>query len=148
MFCKLRRNFGLFCSVPEIVWVGVGLMQIITQYTCPVSQAKRKLQMTLKYSRLLSREGARHCFIHASGVDIHKLIRKTKKNLQNQMSQLLLETGRTQERNLGIQKETKTIYGLKPTNHKPRPFWTRSNICFLTERSAKMIDGTEKPKVP
>ena len=33
------------------------------------------------------------------------------------------------------------------TNHYPFEL-IQVNICFLTERSAKMIDGTEKPKIP
>ena len=61
-------------------------MQITMQCACPASQGKAKLQMTLNYSRIakeiamvsgiLAMEGARHCFIHASGVDIHKKDKK------------------------------------------------------------------------
>ena len=33
------------------------------------------------------------------------------------------------------------------TNYDPFEL-IQVNICFVTERSAKMIDGTEKPKIP
>ena len=54
-------------------------------------------------------EGARHCFIHISGVDIHE---KDKKKSSNQMSQLLPETGRSQKQTKWIkihQSQTITL---------------------------------------
>ena len=54
-------------------------------------------------------EGARHCFIHISGVDIHE---KDKKKSSNQMSQLLPETGWSQKQTKWIkihQSQTITL---------------------------------------
>ena len=59
-------------------------------------------------------EGARHCFIHTSGVDIHE---KDKKSLRTKWVNYCLK--QDDHRN----KQN----GSKSTNQKPLPFWTHSS---------------------
>ena len=82
-------------------------------------------------------EGARHCFIHISGVDIHE---KDKKKVF-EPNESIIAWNRT------ITETNKMDENPPITNHYPFEL-IQVNICFLTERSAKMIDGTEKPKIP
>ena len=69
-------------------------------------------------------------------------IRKIRKNREaNLTSRLLLKTGRSQNNK---------PWNTKSTNHASQTmtFWTHASKHVFPKRSAKMIDGTEKPKIP
>ena len=81
----------------------------------------------------LSRAGDRHCFILEKDKD-----RKDQKNLRRKLVDLILpETGLSQATNLETRKQNKVDRNEQITSKDVFP-----------KRSAKMIDGTEKPKIP
>ena len=90
----------------------------------------------------LSREGGRHCFILASD--------KNKKDQKILRSKLVHYCP-----NLDYHKQRTLKYRKKPdrsraTNHKSQnlTFCTRTNKRVFPKRFARMIDGTEKPRIP
>ena len=81
----------------------------------------------------LSRAGGRHCFILEKDKN-----RKDQKNLRRKLVDLILpETGLSQATNLETRKQNKVDRNEQITSKDVFP-----------KRSAKMIDGTEKPKIP
>ena len=68
-------------------------------------------------------------------------------NSSKQTSPLLPEPGLSQATNLEIQKKPDRS---RATNHKSQnlTFCTRTNKRVFPKRFAKMIDGTEKPRIP
>ena len=80
-----------------------------------------------------SREGGRHCFIHASDKNITIYIRKNLRSIKlvDDLPKLSNDPNETQ-------KQTKRI-----EIHQ----WTLSSKHMFPMRFAKMIDGTEKPKI-
>ena len=81
----------------------------------------------------LSRAGGRHCFILEKDKD-----RKDQKNLRRKLVDLILpETGLSQATTLETRKQNKVDTNEQITSKDVFP-----------KRSAKMIDGTEKPNIP
>ena len=88
-------------------------------------------------------EGRRHSYFILA-IDKNK---KDHKNLRSNLtSRLLPEIGRSQSNEPWNKKQTKRI---EVTNHESQAmtFWIRASKQVFPKRSAKMIDGTEKPKV-
>ena len=81
---------------------------------------------------ILSKEGGRHCFILASDKN-----KKDQKNLRSKLTQFIAQTWNKQNR-------------LKTTNHESQTmtFWTSESKHVFPKRSAVMVEGTEKPKIP
>ena len=90
----------------------------------------------------LWREGGGHCFILASEMN-NKDQKKSLKQTSQWLPKLLITIAMT------LVKCRNKQNGSKSTNHKPWPFelvhWSKH---AFPRRSAKMIDGTEKPKIP
>ena len=90
----------------------------------------------------LSREGGRYFFILASDKN-----RKRQKNLRGKLVDYNQKQDDHKQRTL---KHRNKPNGLKSINHKSQTmtYLTRSSKHVFRKRSAKMIDGTEKPKIP
>ena len=90
----------------------------------------------------LSREGGRHFFILASDKN-----RKRQKNLRSKLVDYNQKQDDHKQRTL---KHRNKPNGLKSINHKSQTmtYLTRSSKHVFPNRSATMIDGTEKPKIP
>ena len=91
---------------------------------------------------MVSREGGSHFFILASDKN-----RKRQKNLRSKLVDYNQKQDDHKQRTL---KHRNKPNGLKSINHKSQTmtYLTRSSKHVFPKRSAKMIDGTEKPKIP
>ena len=76
---------------------------------------------------------------------IRKISKIYKANLT---SRLLPETGRSQSNKPWNMKQTKQTEIHQSQIIKTRTFWTHASKHVFPKRSTKMIDGTEKPKLP
>ena len=128
--CKLRMGF----SVPSIIWVGVELMQITMQRTRPAWPAKNKIENDRKNDQEQRRNRDDEWnFCWGQEADIALFLQETR-----------------------IKKIIKSFEGRAITSSEP---WnTETNKVdrntpitskhAFSKRSAKMNDGTEKPKLP
>ena len=119
------ERFRLGFSVPSIIWVGVELMQITMQRTRPAWPSKTKLRMTPDCSRtakdiaMMSR-----LFVEGSGKTLLYSC-ENKKDRKNLRKKLVRNKQLKVDRNALI---------------------TSKHV--FSKRSATVIDGTEKPKIP
>ena len=125
--CKLRMGF----SVPSNIWVGPELMLITMQRTRPAWPAKTKLRMTVDCSRIAIWQEA----------DIALFFQETR---IRKIRKIFEENWSTIARNRAI---TSNEPWKTETNKVDRNAPITSKHLF-PKRSAKMIDGTEKPKIP
>ena len=133
---KLRMRF----CVPSIIWVGVELMQITRQRTLPAWPAKTKLRMTLNCSRIANEiamisgifvEGRRQSLLYSCKRP-QKASKKTSRSLPETMRNRVITSSEPWK------TETNKVDGNTPITSKHS----------FPKRSAKMIDGTETPKIP
>ena len=136
--CKLRMGF----SVPSIIWVGAELMQITMQRTRPAWPAKTKLRMTLDCSRKAKEmammsglfvEGGRQTLLYSCKRQEWERSEKSSKKT----SRLLPEQGDHKQQTLKHRNGNNVDRNAPITSKHVFP-----------KRSAKTIDGTEKPKIP
>ena len=118
-------------SVPSNIWVGAELMLITMQRTRPARPAKTKLRMTVDCSRIaIWQEADIALFFQETR------IRKIRKIFEENWSTIV------RYRAITSNETWKT-----ETNKVDRNAPITSNYLF-PKRSAKMIDGTGKPKIP
>ena len=115
-YCKLRRNFGFFCSVNHCTDGGASASHNVI---CSLSLAendsrlfKNRIAMD---SGVLSKEGGRCCFILASNKN-----EKEQKNLRSNLNWSIIARNRTITKQRTLKQETnKTDRNPPITNHKP-----------------------------
>ena len=115
-YCKLRRDFGFFCSVNHCTDGGASASHNVT---CSLSLAendsrlfKNRIAMD---SGVLSKEGGRCCFILASNKN-----EKEQKNLRSNLNWSIIARNRTITKQRTLKQETnKTDRNPPITNHKP-----------------------------
>ena len=128
--CKLWMGF----SVPSIIWVGAELMQITMQRTHPAA----KLRMTQDCSRLRNNvimsgffvEGRRQTLLYSCKN------KKDQKILWRKLVDSYPKWG--DDKQVTLKHRNKQSGSNAPITSKH----------VFPKRSAKMIDGTEKPKIP
>ena len=93
--------------------------------------------MHVERAYVLSKEGSRRCFILSSDKN-----EKDHNNLSKLNKSIIA-------RNRKITKQRTLKHETNKTDRKPqtKTFWTRASKYLFPKRSAKMIDGTEKPKI-
>jgi len=135
-FCKLRRDFGFFCSVNHLNRGGVNANHNIwTRSQKRNWEWRRKSRWWVDF---LSKEGGRHCFILASD--------KIKKDQKNLLSKLA-DYSPTQDDH----KSSNTVNkpnGSKSTNHKPWPFKLVHVNMFFLRGPLRWLTEEENPKTP
>ena len=133
---RIQANFEeiLGFSVPSMIWVKAGLMQITMWRAHPAW-----LRMTLDCSRIakvmamVSGSRGRRCFILASDKN-----KKDQKNLRSRLSKLVdYYPIQVDHKSTNLEKRNKQN-GLKSTNRESqtRTFWTRASTHVFPKRPA------------
>ena len=146
-FCKPRRDFGFFCSVNHF---SEGVVNANHNVTCSPSSAENDSGL------LKNSEGNRDgewifCWRKEADVALFLQVSRMRQIIKICEANLTIvdycpNWGRSQRTNLETRNQQNWS---RSTNHESQTmtFWTRASKHVFPKRSAKMIDGTEKPKI-
>ena len=148
--CAFENLEGILgFSVPSIILVKAGLMQK-NNVTCSASLAENDSR------QLKNSEGNRDgewifCWRKEADVALFLQVSRMRQIIKICEANLTIvhyspNWGRSQRTNLETRNQQNWS---KSTNHESQTmtFWTRASKHVFPKRSAKMIDGTEKPKI-